>query len=215
MEKAKKDFMLTESITGNDYLATIDELVVDKSFTNDERSFILLWLEYKNIVVVASMMGIDNEAAQNMLANYNIRQEINRLTKIQTQKRFATKMISVDQIESYLSSMITDENVSFVDRLSSKEKLDAIKLLMSVKEFKSNMVANPSEVIDVSLDDTIKNMSINSIKSLLNSKKDNNNRKALVDNLSALESDLNADDVADLQNMSTEELLKIVDKLNK
>lgn len=215
MEKAKKDFMLTESITGNDYLATIDELVVDKSFTNDERNFILLWLEYKNIVVVASMMGIDNEAAQNMLANYNIRQEINRLTKIQTQKRFATKMISVDQIESYLSSMITDENVSFVDRLSSKEKLDAIKLLMSVKEFKSNMVANPSEVIDVSLDDTIKNMSINSIKSLLNSKKDNNNRKALVDNLSALESDLNADDVADLQNMSTEELLKIVDKLNK
>lgn len=216
--KKKRKKHISEVVEGKAILQEIDKdtsmsLEVSQKFNDNEREFIRLWIDYRNIVVVASMMNVSNEECQAMLSDYRIRNEIDRISIALTQRRFATRLMNMDEIEGYLTSMITDENVPYAERLTSDDKLKAIKLLMDAKEFKKNMIDNPDNMIDVSIDTTVKDMSIDSIKLLLSNSDSNPDKKKLID-LYSSENSLSPQEIASLNSMSSEELLKLVEKLN-
>lgn len=75
----------------------------DYTFTADERQFISLWVEFKNIVIVASMMGVTQKEASTFLASEHVRKEIARISNARMYRRFDTRQMTLDNIESYLT----------------------------------------------------------------------------------------------------------------
>lgn len=139
----------------------------DHTFTADERQFISLWVEFKNIVIVASMMGITQKEASTFLASEHVRNEIARISNARMYKRFDTRQMTLDNIESYLTSCITGENVAISEQLTEKEKLVAVKLLLDVKQIKADSMAVPSMLDNMPVMEVLEDASMKTIKALL------------------------------------------------
>lgn len=140
------------------------------SFSNEEKAFITAWIEYKNILMVSQATGITTDICTMYINKWAIKEEIRRITNAIYMKRFATKLISIEQIESYLDSLLTDENVPFADRINGKDKLEVVKLILKVKEMKEGMIEKPDQIIDVSLEKEVDKLSVDEIKKILYSR---------------------------------------------
>ena len=171
----------------------------DIDFTEDEREFIKLFVSYGDLLTTFKLMNsrgffqdlIDDKIAEmteeereknqghvsldmyealgRYMASPKVQAEITRLEKALNQRRFATKLMTFDEIGNYLTSMIKDENVPIGKRLSSNSKLNAVKMLMDWYEQKNEILGDnaSNEIIDASLDEQLHELSVDSIKMLL------------------------------------------------
>lgn len=144
-----------------------DEFKVHR-FTDIEKEFIVTWLNTYNLEIVEDVMDMNNKEAMKMLNNFYVSKEINRLEKEIAVYRTSEKIMSLDEIQSYLSSWILDYNLPISQRLSNKDKLEAIKLLEKIKEYKDKAYDGDLNVIDVIPDEEeLDNLSISDIKKIL------------------------------------------------
>ena len=119
------------------------------NFTDIERDFIEQMVQYKNLKFVGNiMLDISFEEALKIYKKYNVQNEIKRINLALYARRFATKMADLDMLGGYLTTALTDENVAVADRLSGKDKLMAVRLLIDINQLKQNMIEKP-EIIDV------------------------------------------------------------------
>lgn len=184
-------------------------------YTDSDKEFITLWIEFKNLVVVSAMMDMSQREVSELLASEPIRNEIDRLSSERIAKRFTQRVLTLDEMQAFLSGYITDEGVPFADRLDSKGKMNALKLLLDVKEAKAEGIENPQTIDAIPTEVELKSLSVDTIKALLDTRKEseqtNKEKQALVARIGGatpMES-------ADLMNMSTSDLLKILDNINK
>lgn len=140
------------------------------NFTDEEKAFITAWIDYKNILLVSQATGITTDMCTIYMNRWSIKEEIRRITNAIYMKRFATKLISIEQLEGYLDSLLTDKNVPFADRINGKDKLEVVKLILKVKELKEGMIEKPDQIIDVSLEKEIDKLSVDQIKKILYSR---------------------------------------------
>lgn len=144
-----------------------DEFKVHR-FTDIEKEFIVTWLNTYNLEIVENVMDMNNKEAMKMLNNFYVSKEINRLEKEIAIYRTSEKIMSLDEIQSYLSSWILDYNLPISQRLSNKDKLEAIKLLEKIKEYKDKVYDGDLNVIDViPNEEELDNLSISDIKKIL------------------------------------------------
>ena len=208
---------LTEEEKNALYVLDHDEY--GHSFTDIEKKFITQWVEFKNLVIVSSMMGISQKEASVFLTDMHIRREIDRISQARMKFRFARRILTLDECESYLTTTITDEGVPMVDQLSSKDKLSAMKLLLEVKDMKAQGFANPTVIDNVPVEQQLECLSVETIKQLINTKLDKKEdltdsielRQELVSkipNISQKEKD-------DIMSMSPDEILKLLDTIPK
>jgi len=160
------------------YLAELDSdpkysLEVDPNdnykMTDEEKDFIKYYIEYKNIPLASKLAGIKEDMGVYIFKKYNTRQEIRRINAALFHRRKASKILNVEEIGSYLSSIITGENVTEAEQNSTmvKDKLKAVQMLLGIHELKGKIEARP-EVIDViDIQEEIKNLDANSIKKLI------------------------------------------------
>lgn len=144
-----------------------DEFKVHR-FTDIEKEFIVTWLNTYNLEIVKETLNIDEKDIMKMFNNFYISKEISRLEKEVALYRTSQKIMSLDEIQSYLTTWVLDYDLPISQRLSTKDKLEAIKLLEKIKEYKDKAFDGNLDVIDViPNEEELDNLSIDDIKKIL------------------------------------------------
>ena len=189
------------------------------NFTDIERDFIEQMVQYKNLKFVGNiMLDISFEEALKIYKKYNVQNEIKRINLALYARRFATKMADLDMLGGYLTTALTDENVPVADRLSGKDKLMAVRLLIDINQLKQDMIEKP-EIIDViDVEEDLKKLSVKNIQNLIeNSVNDDKVVKKKEDLINEIDKDnlLSPEELTYLRNQSIEELEKLLKEVNK
>lgn len=180
--------------------------------TNEEKNFIRFYLEYRNVPYVASILKIKVDEANDIFAKYSVQQEIKRINHSLCLRQFQTKMLSIPELAAYLTSFITDENVPEAKQLTTADKVDLAKYLINLNVSMSQAMSDPSIVMTNTFETKVKDMSVETIKSMLTASDNIEKKRALIDKINA-EGQLTLEDTSFLETLSVDELLNIVTKL--
>lgn len=227
IENAKKHETEIKELTSQ-YVQVLENnpqysLLVDPenkyNFTDLERKFIESYIEFKNIQLSCNLCGIEFETGLSLYNSYAIKEEIKRINLAMYHKQFQRKMLSIDEIGGYLSSLITEENVSFYDRLPTEKKLDVVKLLIQLTGLKRESLENPNVIMLTDFEEKISNLSLDEIKLLIN-QEDSKNDDSLIlkeDLINKLNVNKNFTDeeISYLKTLSIKELTQLVDEVIK
>lgn len=180
-----------------------------------QKQFILNYVNFKNVNTAAEVTGYVQDDANKFFASYACQQEIRRLNMALYQRRFASKLISIDQIGGYLSSMLTDEYVPLAEQLSPSEKLRVIDTIIKINELKANAFNNPGNILHANIDEELKNMTITTIQQMIvQSGKPNKNNEVIIETLNNNDV-LSPEEKAYLETLPTNELIKLANSINK
>lgn len=187
----------------------------DYEFTAEERQFISLWVEFKNLVTIAGMMDVSIKEASKFLANEHIRNEISRISNARMHKRFDARQMTLDNILGFLTTCITDENVPISEQLSTKEKLVATKLYMDAQKLKALSMESPSVLDNMPVMEVLQDASLKTIKALLGTCVKNEKQLAesidLRQKVSSQIPYVVPEEGQDISTMSPEELKELID----
>lgn len=181
--------------------------------TNEQKNFIKNYIQFKSIPVAAELSNIkDMNLAKSYFLAYSSQCEIRRINSVLCKIQFAQKMMSIDDIGGYLTSLILDNDVPIADRLKTNDKLKVIKMLIDLHILKAEGTINPKKVEELDLETDIKELSINTIKQLLytNKQKGKDEKENLIRELN-INNLLNAEEIDYLKTLSTKELLQLIE----
>lgn len=232
MAKKKKenlyDNLMTEEFKQKqiEYLDTIKNnpqysLIVDPenkyNLTLQQKEFIGLYCEFKNIQLAAMMSNLELEEAMTLYSSYPCQQEIRRINLAMYQTQFANKLISLNELGGYLTSLLCDA-VPSGDKLSPSDKLKVAQLILDLNKTLKETPNEVKDIIDIPIDTQIKDLSIKSIKALLEANK--NKEKIKEEKEKIIESFENFDnfsqeEISFLNTLSTKELLDLLNSMEK
>lgn len=179
------------------------------NMTEEQKNFIIQYVQFKSIGTAMELSGLQPEEAKKFFVSYNTQQEIRRINRALYLRQFHNKLLDLDQIGGWLSSLLTDENVPIGDQLKTPDKLKVANMIIDLFKLKQESMQNPQELMKKDLSIQIKNLSVTTIQQLLkSSEKDNNNAVVTNANLSAEEKEY-------LNTLPTEQLLEILEETNK
>ena len=205
---------INEINTNTKYSLDIDPLNI-YNMLEEQKNFIKFYIEYKDVKLASVLANIDENKAIEYLSAYSSQQEIRRIYKALMHRRFASKIISLDKIGAYLSTFLTDEFIPEGEKLNSKDKLKCVNLLLDYYKLKSEFITNPKEILtEKDLEEDIKSLSIDTIKSLLNTKNENDNKNSIVDKISK-DNKLSIEEEAYLKTLSFKELSDLLESIKK
>lgn len=232
MAKKKKenlyDNLMTEEFKQKqiEYLDTIKNnpqysLIVDPenkyNLTLQQKEFIGLYCEFKNIQLAAMMSNLELEEAMTLYSSYPCQQEIRRINLAMYQTQFANKLISLNELGGYLTSLLCDA-VPSGDKLSPSDKLKVAQLILDLNKTLKETPNEVKDIVDIPIDTQIKDLSIKSIKALLEANK--NKEKIKEEKEKIIESFENFDnfsqeEISFLNTLSTKELLDLLNSMEK
>lgn len=178
------------------------------------KDFIKAYINYKSIYTAAEMAGIEKEGALQLYNSYPIQMEIRRINRALYHRQFASKILSLDQLGGYLSSIITDNYVPLASQLKSKDKLKAIELLLKISDLKTQSMNNPAVIIEKDISSQLKDLSISAIQKLIEQSNNKNEKTELIEKMDP-DNNLTMEEKSYLETLSTEELLTLIDDKNK
>lgn len=183
------------------------------NFTDLQKMFIQYYLDFRNVNTAAQLCKIDQDVANQWFVSYSVQTELRRLNLALYQRQFAHKLLSIDEIGGYLSSLMTDENVPIADRLSTIEKLKVADMILKINDYKSNVMTNPDIIIETDINTQIKNLSVNAIKQLIEQNKyQTNNKDDIIEQLN-VNNTFTDEEIAYLKTLPTNELLNMLNSL--
>lgn len=184
--------------------------------SDTQKDFIRHYVEFKNINAAAELTYIDADTAKAFFVAYNTQQEIRRINRALYHRQFAAKLVSLDDIGGYLSSLLTGDNVPLADQLKTTEKLRVIELLLRVNEMKSQSMQDPSQLANSDIESQLKKLSVKTIQQLLVQQ---NNTVVIQQKNDAInkldDGTLSVEEKAYLSSLPMSELLKLIDETNK
>lgn len=211
IEKENKDFtanLSKELETNPDFSLDVDP--TDKySMSDTQKAFIKNYVDFKSIPMAAELTGIDLDVAKQYFVAYSSQQEIRRINRAMYHRQFSNKLISIDDIGSWLSSLLTDENVPLADRLKTTDKLKVAQMIIDLNLYKRDAINNPENIIETDIESELKALSVKSIKNLLYEKKEQDKKS---DALEQLKNErMTPEEEAFLRTLSSKELLELID----
>lgn len=185
----------------------------------DQKRFIKNYIQFKNIPIAAKLSDIDEQTATAYFLAYSSQQEIRRINLAMYHRQFATKLLSIDEIGGYLTSVLTDENVPIADRLSTKEKLDVAKMIIDLNKLKANSLEKPQILDAVVIEDQLKDLSVESIQHLINvsanSEKEEESRQEVIDQIRNQNDKLTPEELAYMKTLPLDSLLEMLESLKE
>ena len=179
-------------------------------FTDLQKQFILNIVQYKSLGTAIELCGIDSDDGRQWYQMFEIQQEVRRLNSALYYRQFSSKLLSLDAIGGYLSSLLTDQNVAYADRLDSRDKLRVVDLLLKVNQLKQESFENPSIIMEKDIESEIKNLSVGAIRKLLK-ESDTSEKDELIEKIGGSDG-LTIEESSYLQSLSVTELLQILEK---
>lgn len=186
--------------------------------TTQEKEFIGLYCEFKNIEMAAMMSNMELEKAFALFATYACQQEIRRINVAMYQTQFASRLIGLEELGGYLSSLLED-NVPVGDRISSQDKLQVAKLILELHKYLKEIPSNPVDIIEVPMEEELRSLSISSIKALIEqthkvNKKDKEDKEELIQSFADYDK-FTQEEISFLKTLSTKELLDLLNSIEK
>lgn len=178
--------------------------------TEIQKIFVKNYCEYKSIVAAAEFSNIDLDTARDYFVSFASQQEIKRINLAMYQRQFANRLLSLDEIGGYLTSLITDSNVAYADRLKTPEKLKVIQMLIDLNKFKLDSIQNPTLLMQQDIDSQLKNLSVETIRQLLNQE----NKMQSEDYKQLMPDAITPEESAYLNTLSSSELLTLIENTN-
>ncbi len=212
-ENKEQTLALKEELDENPEYSLVVDPTDKYSMSETQKAFIKNYVNFKSIPMAAKLTGIDLDTAGSYFVAWSSQQEIRRINKAMYQRQFSHKLLTIDELGSYLSSLITDENVPLADRVKTMDKVRIAQMLIDLQLYKNQAVNNPEELMDVDLEGEIKELSVQSIKMLLYQKKSKKENKKDIIDVSA--NDLLPEEETFLKTLPADELLKLIDETNK
>lgn len=187
------------------------------NMSEKQKQFIEAYCKLKDPIKAASMVGINQTLANNYFNSYATQTEIRRICRAFYHHQFSKKLLSLDEVGGFLSSLITDENIPLCDRLSTKDKLQVIKMIIDLNVLKNQLIQVPTSLSTDVLEKELKNLSVNSIKNLLSdeSNKKINNEKTEVINKINENNSLSPEEIMALKSLTLDELISLLNEINK
>lgn len=136
----------------------------------EHKTFVKLFVQYRNLAVVAELMNIDHALAKDYFTRYSTQQEIRRINTAIYHRQVATNIIAFEDIGSYLSSWLIGADIPEADRLTKSEKLQVVRLLMDWHKSMREIIQKPEIITVETIEDEIKELSVANIKQLLATK---------------------------------------------
>lgn len=133
----------------------------------EHKIFISNFVQYKNISLAAKLTGIDEEQALEYYNQYSTKMELKRLNLALYHRTFATKMLNLDELGGWLTSIIIGENVAEADKIQTKDKMTAARMIMDIHKMKQEGFQDPDNVIDVDIQEQFENLSVETLKQML------------------------------------------------
>ena len=190
----------------------------------EHKTFVKLFVQYRNLAVVAELMNIDLALTKDYFTRYSTQQEIRRINTAIYHRQVATNIIAFEDIGSYLSSWLIGADIPEADRLTKSEKLQVVRLLMDWHKSMREIIQKPEIITVETIEDEIKELSIANIKqllatkSILNRNKEKKQSKPLpnTDDKDELIAQLNEDNMLSkeeleyLETLSAKDLLRLL-----
>lgn len=206
-------------IRGKDLVNYLDEIKIhDKdpsgihTFTEDEKEFIKTWVQYKNINVVSSVLDMGQNEVAKKLNDYYIWGEIRRLSGAISKVMISQKIMTLDEMQSYLSALITDNGLTFSDQLITRDKITAMKLLLDIKKTKADVYNGDVNAVSDIPAKQLESLSVDTIKALLDNKEMSEKKTKIIQELS---DNLSAEEINELKQKPLDELLEMKKKIDK
>ena len=176
--------------------------------------FIQHMVQYKNIRFVGGvLMHLEEDEALRIYKKYAVQQEIKRINLAMYARRFCSKMADLDALGGYLTTALTDENVPIADRLSGKDKLTAVRLLMELNALKMEAWEHPEAIDVVAIEAEVKKLNVRDIEKLIeNSEEDDKVTQKKNELISKIDKDglLTPEEVTYLRTLTNDELEKLL-----
>lgn len=213
----KENIQRTEELTHE--LSTNLEFSLDVdpenkyNMSDEQKMFVKNYVEFKSIPMAADLSQIDLETAKMYFIAYSSQQEIRRINRAMYQRQFSQKLLTIDEIGGYLSSLILDENVPLADRVKTMDKVRIAQMLIDLQMYKHDAINNPDNIIDVDIESQIKDLSVKSIKALL-SESNKKDTKKETKNIQ-LDNALSVEEEAFLKTLPAKDILEILNEGDK
>ena len=181
-----------------------------------QKAFIKYYVQFKNIPLVCNLCGIDEKEGKSYYLAYSTQQEIRRINLAMYHRQFSMKLLSIDEIGGYLTSMLIDENVPMSDRLDSKDKLKVAQMIIEINKLKSESVADPDVIEAIDITDQIKDLSVKTIKKMITESKENaksssSEKEEVIEKLKD-ENDLTPEEIAYLKTLPLDQIIDLLEK---
>lgn len=191
--------------------------------SDEQCEFIRAYIQFRNTTIAAASAKIEDDVADGYYRDPVIQGEIRRINLSMYKRQFSRRLLTIDEIGGYLTSMIIGEDVPEIDKLSGKEKLVAVKMMIDLNNMKASTFKDPKVIEYVDLEKKVKGMDVGSIKKLIEETKkmDPAQAKAIDDQKSALIAQisggahLDASEIAYLHTCSMDELKKVIEEQEK
>lgn len=200
-------------------------LVVDPlnkyMLTPTVKEFVRYYIEHRNIGTAAVFCGLENDEALEIFRSFPVQQEIRRISRALYHRQFSKKMMSLNEIGGYLTSLIEDSEIPVADRLSTRDKLAVIRMLIELNQMKLASLGDPSMLMMRDVNTLVKDLSVGAIKALLEQstpKIPPNRDVVLATNTLRVENSeptLTPEEAAYIESLPADEALKLLDEQYK
>lgn len=185
------------------------------SMSEEQKRFVKNYCEFKSIPMSAELSGISLDTAKSYFVAYSSQQEIRRINRAMYQKQFSNKLLTIDEISKWLSSLITDENVPIADRVKTMDKVRIAQILIDLQLYKNDAINNPSSLLDTDIETEIKELSVKSIKTLLKQKNTKEDKKVEVIDAIQSKQALSPEEEIFLKTLPTKDILTLLNSSDK
>lgn len=189
--------------------------------SDEQKNFLKAYIDFKNIPTAAQLAKIDETTAQKYFFDPVCRKEIRRINLALYYRKFSRRLLTIDELGGYLTSMLVDLDVSEVEKLKSRDKLDVVKLLIELNKLKAEAYNNPKVFDNVDYVEEVRDLSPDELRQLIDqtirpTKEDKKNQEAVEQQKAELIQQLNEfgyldpSEIAFLQTCSVEELEELI-----
>ena len=164
---ALQEAYMTELDSNPKYALTVDP-EGKYNMTDLQKTFIGHYVNFKNVNTAAELTGIDQDTAKQFFVAYSSQQEIRRINLALYHRQFANRLINLDEIGGYLTSLLTGDNVPIADQPKNiGERLAIIRMLIDLNKMKMGSIQNPALIMANDIDIQIKNLSLATVRQLI------------------------------------------------
>lgn len=139
-----------------------------------QKRFIECYIESRSLPYAAQLAGITEEEAREIYFDPVCKSERTRINRVLNYRRFTRRLLTVDEVGGYLTSMLMDEEVGMGERLTPSDKLKVTRQIVDINRLKLEAYNNPRIFDNVEfVEADTKDMSPEDLKKLIEQTKQN------------------------------------------
>lgn len=176
-------------------------------FKEEDKSFIKLYVELKNFVLVSTAMKKPVEEIIKIHAQFSVQEEIRRINKALFHRQIAQKMLNLQGIGGYVTSLLMDQ-VPVGAQLNPKDKLKAAQILVDINKLQMEAIDKPEVIAEKDFSSDLSNLSLETIRQLIDTNDKIEEKKDIINKLN-IDNKLSEEEISYLKTLSIPELLDL------